>query len=476
MNLPEKVPFSVKAYYGLGQLSVGSFGTMSRLCLFFFYSQVLGISPALVGFATAIATVFDAITDPIIGSISDNFKSKYGRRLPFLFAGTLPTSISIFLLFNPLVTGDAALFYWLVFFSCLTNFLSTLFVIPYFAVGAEITENYDERASVVAFRNFFYFFGQAFVMYLAYGYFFLPSEEFPNGQLNPAVYGPFSVVVAMLFLVTSVISIFGFKNHIPNNYRGNLESLSFSKIFLTIFRDIFEALSNYSFRMLFFGNVFLTISAGISFTLELYALTFFWGLSGELSLLLVGLAFYPGAFLGVFLSNYLIQAFEKRNVMVWGIILWILFIVVPIILSMNGLFPASGTATLIVLLIISKIIQGLVIIPPDVAFNAAMADTADQQELVNSKRQEGIFFASAYFSIKASYGIGAAIAGVALTLIGWPTGSEAEITDLNIYNLGIILGPVVAVFGLIGGFIYSKYDLTREKHEQIRSQLKEKRG
>ena len=246
----------------------------------------------------------------------------------------------------------------------------------------------------------------------------------------------------MLFLVTSVISIFGFKNHIPNNYRGNLESLSFSKIFLTIFRDIFEALSNYSFRMLFFGNVFLTISAGISFTLELYALTFFWGLSGELSLLLVGLAFYPGAFLGVFLSNY----------------------------------PASGTATLIVLLIISKIILGLVIIPPDVAFNAAMADTADQQELVNSKRQEGIFFASAYFSIKASYGIGAAIAGVALTLIGWPTGSEAEITDLNIYNLGIILGPVVAVFGLFGGFIYSKYDLTREKHEQIRSQLKEKRG
>ena len=55
MNLPEKVPFSVKAYYGLGQFSVGSFGIMSRLCLFFFYSQVLGISPALVGFATAVA-------------------------------------------------------------------------------------------------------------------------------------------------------------------------------------------------------------------------------------------------------------------------------------------------------------------------------------------------------------------------------------------------------------------------------------
>ena len=162
--------------------------------------------------------------------------------------------------------------------------------------------------------------------------------------------------------------------------------------------------------------------------------------------------------------------------MVWGIISWILFIVIPIILSMFGLFPVQGSATLIVLLIISKIMQGLAIIPPDVAFNAAMADTADQQELVNGKRQEGIFFASAYFSIKASYGIGAAIAGVALSMIGWPTGSEAEVTDLNIFNLGIILGPVVAVFGLIGGFIYSKYDLTREKHEQIRSQLKEKRG
>jgi 4-hydroxy-3-methylbut-2-en-1-yl diphosphate synthase IspG/GcpE len=90
--------------------------------------------------------------------------------------------------------------------------------------------------------------------------------------------------------------------------------------------------------------------------------------------------------------------------------------------------------TLIVLLIISKIIQGLVIIPPDVAFNAAMADTADQQELVNSKRQEGIFFASAYFSIKASYGIGAAIAGVALSIIGCVVNGpgEAAMTDVGI--------------------------------------------
>ena len=77
---------------------------------------------------------------------------------------------------------------------------------------------------------------------------------------------------------------------------------------------------------------------------------------------------------------------------------------------------------------------------------------------------------------QASYGIGAAIAGVALSMIGWPIGSEAEVTDLNIFNLGIILGPVVAVFGLIGGFIYSKYDLTREKHEKIRSNLKARRG
>ena len=94
----------------------------------------------------------------------------------------------------------------------------------------------------------------------------------------------------------------------------------------------------------------------------------------------------------------------------------------------NGLFPASGTATLIVFTYNIQDHSRLGHHTAGCSLQCCYGDTADQQELVNSKRQEGIFFASAYFSIKASYGIGQL--GVALTLIGWP--DPAEITDLNI--------------------------------------------
>ena len=65
--------------------------------------------------------------------------------------------------------------------------------------------------------------------------------------------------------------------------------------------------------MVFFGNIFTSMAAGVTFNLELYALTFFWGLSGEMSLLLVGLAFYPGAFIGVFIAKQLISRLDKKK-------------------------------------------------------------------------------------------------------------------------------------------------------------------
>ena len=94
--------FNLKASYGLGQLSVGALSLMQRMFLFF-YVQILGLSPLLAGLASAIASLFDAITDPIIGSLSDNWRSKYGRRFPFLVIGTFPTALSAFLLYTPLV-------------------------------------------------------------------------------------------------------------------------------------------------------------------------------------------------------------------------------------------------------------------------------------------------------------------------------------------------------------------------------------
>ena len=108
-----KLGFDVKLAFGLGQagegLKNGAFGTF----LIFYYVQALGMSGALAGTAVGLAVIVDAITDPLAGSLSDHWKSPYGRRHPFMYASIFPLSFSFYFLFNPLVSGETALFIWL---------------------------------------------------------------------------------------------------------------------------------------------------------------------------------------------------------------------------------------------------------------------------------------------------------------------------------------------------------------------------
>jgi len=463
--------FNLKASYGLGQLSVGALSLMQRICLFFFYSQILGLSPLLAGLASAIASLFDAITDPIIGSFSDNWRSKYGRRFPFLVIGTFPTALSAFLLFTPLVEGEILLFSWFVFFSCLTNLFLTFFAIPHFALGAELSKDYLERASVVGFRQFFYFFGHVIVLFLAYGYFFAPTDDYANGQLNPEVYNPFIIVVVTIYLLASITSVWKTKSVIPSLITAEKKSdFSFAENFKSIFSDIYTALQNRSFRMVFFGNIFTSMAAGVTFNLELYALTFFWGLSGEMSLLLVGLAFYPGAFIGVFIAKQLISILDKRNSMLYGNAMWIIFIIIPILMKLLGMLDDLEMSIIVMILVSFRIMQGIAITPCDIAFGSSLADISDEQEIQTHKRQEGAFFAAAFFSIKAALGLGSALSGFALWFIAWPSNVD-NITSENLFDLGIVLGPFVAALGLISCYFFSKYDLSKKRHIEILNQL-----
>lgn len=468
--------FVFKASYGLGQFSVGSLTLFTRICLFFFYSQILGLSTLLAGLASVISSVFDAITDPVIGSLSDNWRSKYGRRFPFLALGTIPTAIFVFLLFTPLVEGDFLLFFWFVTFASLTNLFITFFAIPHYALGAELSNDYLERASIVGFRQFFYFFGQVITLFLAYGYFFAPTENFTNGQMDPAIYSPFALVVAILYLLATISSIWKTKSIIPNLIQLQKdERFSVIQSFKSIFLDVFEALKNKSFRMVFFGNIYTSIAAGLSWNLELYALTFFWGLTGEITFLLVGLAFYPGAFIGLALARKFIDRFEKDKTLLYGTALWIMFLVIPVLLKIIGFFEHAEIMQIVAILVIFRILQGIAITPSEIAFGASLADITDEQELINHKRQEGVFFSSAFFSIKASLGIGAGLSGLALWIIAWPTQSE-NINSDHLFNLGIILGPVVGLIGLIGCYFYKRYDLTKARHKEILLDLETRKG
>jgi Na+/melibiose symporter-like transporter len=107
-----KVGAAVRAIYGFGSIAYGIKDNGFRVFLLLFYNQVVGLPAALVAAAVMTAMLIDCLIDPVIGHISDNFRSKWGRRHPFMYASALPVALSFLLLWNPPFHWEQAHLFW----------------------------------------------------------------------------------------------------------------------------------------------------------------------------------------------------------------------------------------------------------------------------------------------------------------------------------------------------------------------------
>jgi MFS family permease len=158
----DRLSLRTKTWFGVGTVGESATNWLFNALTFLYYQQILGLSGSLAGTAVAIAIFFDAISDPLIGSISDRFRSRWGRRHPFMIAAPIPLVLSIFLIFNPpesVVTSQMMLFGWFTVFTiCMRTFV-TFFAIPHLAMGAELSSDYIERTNVMSFNNLFGYYG-----------------------------------------------------------------------------------------------------------------------------------------------------------------------------------------------------------------------------------------------------------------------------------------------------------------------------
>ena len=471
-----KLGFNIKLTYGIGQIAEGLKNTSFGLLVLFYYNQVLEVPGTLCGLALGIALIFDAATDPLAGSLSDNWKSKLGRRHPFMYASAIPLAICFYLLFTPPDLGEFGLFIWLVSFAILTRAAMTLYHVPHIALGAELTENFEERTVVVSFRTAFGTFGGFIALALAFLVFFTATEEFSNGQLNAAAYSPFALTLAIGMILTIWISAYGTRSEIPNLPPApeHPESLSIKRVFA----EAKLALENRSFRWLFIGVVIVFLMVGVDTALNLYMNTYFWELTSR-QIFFYSIATPIGVIIGTFFTRWIHSKWDKKPGVVFGTSWWAACQIIPVVLRLLDLFPENGTMALFVTLTVVKFLQGVGVVQALVSFNSMVADIADQHELQTGKRQEGIFFGAVSFSNKSASGLGTLAAGVALDLIRWPTGvdirSAADIPPETLLYLGLLFGPIVSGFAVVSIWCYAHYDLTREKHQEILRQLKARR-
>lgn len=462
-----------KLRYGAGGIIDGITTASLTYFLLFYLTSVCGLSGTQAGTALLVGLLVDAIADPLIGLLSDNTKSRHGRRFPYLFYSTLPLAILFGLLFSipSWLSGTSLLLYSGVCAMALRIGLS-IFSLPFIAVGAEVTDDYVERSSIVTYRICFGMLGTFLAIGLGLGLFMSGKD----GLLNGAAYVPFAWTCAVLIAVAGTVATFATKSALP---RLHPVQPSDGPVVGRFLRELGEVFRNRSFVVLFGAVVAFFVAQGAGGALALYANKYFWNLSSEaVQLVLIGATLGP--ILGAPLTAFLAKRLEKKTLAIANFFVFVITQGWPPLAKMVGLLAGSDTL-IVTILVANSILSGVALIGVAISAQSMMADATDEHEHRFGVRREALFFSGLTLAVKAASGLGGFVAGVALDLIHFPTAAVARGGDIQIapdviHNLGLVSGPLPAAITLLAPIILFGYTLSRRKHSRILAELSARRA
>ena len=456
------INIKLKLAYGIGAFANGVKTDAFTYLLLFFYANVVGLAPALASLAILIALIFDAFTDPLMGLISDRTNTRYGKRHPFFLLAILPACFSFYLLFSVNTVSDwtqTELFVWILSFTILTRLGMTMFEVPHRAFGAEISSSYTERTSIFAYREQFTWIGGLTNALLAYGLFLRDTPDYIPGTRNPEPWDDLAIVGALLMALTIMISFFGTLKY------ANLsisKALSFS--LSEIFSSTKKAVTNHSFRIFFFGYLFIAIGWGMGSSLQLYMNTYVWEFKSQMmtSFLFV---YFIATFFAFLLVPKLGLYFEKRSILLWSIALAGLVHAMPVTFYFLDWLPEKGTWDLFFALTPFVFLANAPLAASAIIRESMLGDISDEVHSLTGKNQRGLMFASSSLIGKLNSGLGIFISGLALQIINFPRGTGVVPSSEAVTNLALIQGPLVSLLLLIPFVIFSFYSIDKKKHE-----------
>ena len=451
-NLTMKNIFS----YAVGDLyGGGAFFIIGALFLVFL-TDVAKITPALAGTIILIGKVWDAVTDPTMGYISDNTKSKHGRRRIYFLIGIIPIFLSWFLLWSSFgLSSDIAKFIYYLLVYLLFNTVFTLVMVPYNSMPSEMTNQYQERSKLITIRMLF---SQGGMLLGAV----LPLTIVNFFDSNPS-FG-YMVMATIFGLIFSIPWIFVFLGTFEKKHVFEVtEKLPLPKVAKKISKDFGSTLKNKSLRIHTSMYIAAYVSMDIFNALLIYFIRDYLNQYQNYQVLLGVVVIIQ--MLSLFIVMKLVNKFGNAktyriHATIWMIAVFALFMInqnIPIwALLIVGAFVGLG-------------LSGCVMTPYNM-----LAFVVDADEMITTKRREGIYAGMMTFMRKIAQAVALFLVGVGLEAVNYQEPiNEVVQTQTPETLLGIrlmfLLGPVILLtLGIISSF---RYKISPKNHEILMSEI-----
>lgn len=508
-----RVPVGQKAAFGAGHLVLnllpGSLGFLS-----FFLLTAYGMDPFLAGLLGGLPRIFDAITDPIMGFISDNTRSKWGRRRPYIFIGAILSGV-LFIFLWQLNENDSQMyiFWYFLIMSMLFLIGNTMFATPLVGLGYEMTPDYNERTHLMAFANTM---GQIAWMIVPWFWVIIADPDIFVNQAEGV--RQLSKFVGGACIVLGVLPALFCRGIDSSNMEGR-EELSLKNIasnLKQLFKGIGDVAKNKPFMRLcgatfLVFNGFQMVAAFSVYIIVFYMFNGSYGAAGTWPAWFSTITAIITAFIVIPIISKLSDRYGKRQAFIISTVLsvigyglkWWGFSV-----PLNNWFNETGMGQSLNRMIggifgfldpflesagmswfsidASNGIPWLIFVPiPFIAFGlgglftlmmSMTADVCDLDELENGMpRKEGTFGAIYWWMVKLGQALALVLGGLVLKLVGFISDAPTQTAETMI-NLRIADIAIPAATALLAIVVMWNYSLTEDRAREIKTELEKRRG
>jgi GPH family glycoside/pentoside/hexuronide:cation symporter len=464
-----RIPLLEKAAFGSGHLVnnllPGALGVFS-----FFLLTAFGMDPFLAGLLGGLPRLFDAITDPIMGYISDNTTSRYGRRKPYIFIGAILSGF-LFILLWQLDPNDSQSynFWYFLLFSLLFITGNTIFSTPLIGLGYEMTSDYKERTRLMGFAQTI---GQFAWMIVPWFWVIIANPDLFDTQADGV--HQLAVIVGVSCMVLGVLPGL-FCKEVDQSSITNRADLNFKSIFINL-KDLLAKMKQVAKNKPFVRlcgatflvfNGFQMVASFSYFIIVFYMFNGDYGMAGSWPAWFSTVSAGVTAFLVIPVITWISNKLGKRNafiistvISIIGYILkwwgfdpgnpWMMFMPIPLmVFGIGGLFTLMMSMT---------------------------ADVCDLDELDNGMpRKEGTFGAIYWWMVKLGQGVALVLGGLVLKVVGFDQNLAIQTTE-TLINLRIADIVIPAITASLAVWVMWGYDLTEQKAEEIQQDLIRRRG